>query len=69
MQINVNGESTTFEDTPLTVLNLLKSAEVASPDMVSVQINGKIIDRSLYGDTLLKDQDEVNFLYFMGGGA
>jgi len=69
MQLKVNGESATFETSDLTVLSLLKAEEVKSPDMVSVQINGKIIDRSLYGDTLLQDKDEVNFLYFMGGGA
>jgi len=69
MQITVNGENKEFEASSLPILSLLEVAEVESPDMVSVQVNGKVIDRTLYADTQLHDNDEVDFLYFMGGGA
>ncbi len=69
MQITVNGENKIFDAPSLPILTLLKVAEVESPDMVSVQVNGKVIDRTLYADTQLRDNDEVDFLYFMGGGA
>jgi len=69
MELNVNGDQKNFAASTLNILNLLKAEEVTSPDMVSVQVNGKIVDRSLYSDTLLKENDEVNFLYFMGGGS
>ena len=69
MQITVNGENKEFEAASLPILSLLEVAEVESPDMVSVQVNGKVIDRTLYADTQLHDNDEVDFLYFMGGGA
>jgi len=69
MQITVNGENKEFDASSLPILTLLEVAEVESPDMVSVQVNGKVIDRTLYADTQLRDNDEVDFLYFMGGGA
>jgi sulfur carrier protein len=39
------------------------------PDMVSVELNGEILERSLFESTLLKEGDRVEFLYFMGGGS
>jgi len=69
MQITVNGEKKEFDASSLPITTLLEVAKVESPDMVSVQVNGKVIDRTLYADTQLRDNDEVDFLYFMGGGA
>ncbi|MCF6188419.1 MAG: sulfur carrier protein ThiS [Desulfobulbaceae bacterium] len=69
MQITVNGENREFDASSLPITTLLEVAKVESPDMVSVQVNGKVIDRTLYADTQLRDNDEVDFLYFMGGGA
>ncbi len=69
MHITVNGENKEFDTSSLPITTLLEVAKVESPDMVSVQVNGKVIDRTLYADTLLRDNDEVDFLYFMGGGA
>jgi sulfur carrier protein len=42
---------------------------VEQPDMVSVQLNGEFVDRPSYASTQLKERDEVDFLYFMGGGG
>ncbi len=68
MHITVNGESKEFNQAEFSIADLLEEAEVDSPEMVSVQVNGSVIDRSHYADTTLKDDDEVDFLYFMGGG-
>jgi len=69
MHITVNGENKEFDASSLPITTLLQVAKVESPDMVSVQVNGKVIDRTLYADTRIRDKDEVDFLYFMGGGA
>ncbi len=66
-QIKVNGVSQAL-DTPLTVAELIKQQDVAQPDMVSVQVNEEFIERSAYDTLQLKDGDEVDFLFFMGGG-
>jgi len=42
---------------------------VAQPEMVSVQVNGEFLPRENFNSTLIYDGDEVDFLYFMGGGA
>lgn len=53
---------------PISLLDLIKLNNVAQPDMVSVQINGEFLLREKYGDTIINEGDEVDFLYFMGGG-
>ena len=39
------------------------------PDMVSVELNGQILKRTKFEETVLKNDDKVEFLYFMGGGS
>ncbi|MBW8038401.1 MAG: sulfur carrier protein ThiS [Planctomycetes bacterium] len=67
MNIVVNGEQVNCDD-DLTVSKLLIEQKVKMPEMVSVEINGKILKRTEFEQTLLKDDDKVEFLYFMGGG-
>jgi len=69
MQVMVNGTKELIEEENLTVARLLAIKEVESPEMVSVQVNGKIVDRQSYGSQAITEGDEVDFLYFMGGGA
>ena len=69
MQILINGDRHQVEENSLTISQLLMIQNVESPDMVSVQINGNIIDRSQYSDREIFENDEIDFLYFMGGGA
>lgn len=69
MQLVVNGNAENYPSTSLSLAELLKLAQVESPEMVSVQLNGDFVDRANYEETSLKDRDEVDFLYFMGGGA
>lgn len=68
MTLTINGKSESLEKNGLTVVELLKLKDVEMPDMVSVQINGEILNREDFETTSLKDRDEVEFLYFMGGG-
>ncbi|KMQ52838.1 thiamine biosynthesis protein ThiS [Chitinispirillum alkaliphilum] len=68
MEISVNGEKKILEGSELSVLELLQTNKVDMPDMVSVQLNGEFVQRQQYKTALVKDGDEVDFLYFMGGG-
>ncbi|MBQ6964101.1 MAG: sulfur carrier protein ThiS [Bacteroidaceae bacterium] len=54
---------------PATVADVIRENHVAQPDMVSVQVNEEFVDREEFSTLQLKDGDEVDFLYFMGGGA
>jgi sulfur carrier protein len=50
------------------VSQLLVEQDVKMPDMVSVELNGQILRRNEFDATMLKEDDRLEFLYFMGGG-
>ena len=52
---------------PITVENLILSAGFRQ-DRVAVELNGKIVPRSEYSGTLLKNDDSVEIVGFVGGG-
>ena len=69
MLVYINGEAERFKDKELSVLRLLEMKNVESPEMVAVQLNGEFVDKKNYADTIIRDDDSLEFLYFMGGGA
>ncbi len=68
MNVKVNGKEQAFDQDSIPVSELLTLCEVSQPDMVSVQLNGGFVQKEEYPTTNIKDGDEVDFLYFMGGG-
>lgn len=68
MTITVNGGELEIDD-GTTVARLLEIRKVKMPEMVSVDVNGSILDRKVFGETTLRTGDAVEFLYFMGGGG
>lgn len=66
MRVKINGKSE--ETTTSTVLELLQSKDI-EPQMVSVELNSEIVDREAYGRTAIKEDDAIEFLFFMGGGS
>ena len=65
--IKVNGESQEVV-LPMTVEELIKNNNVENPELVSVQVNEEFLDRNDYARRQVKDGDEMDFLFFMGGG-
>lgn len=69
MVLTVNGKITALAEVePLAIPELLDKLDVADPLYVTVELNGKIIDRKAHEVTNVTDGDTVEFLYFMGGG-
>jgi len=68
MKIKVNGKEQLIDNNS-SITELLKTANVENPQMVSVQLNGEFLDKSKFGVTQLRESDAVDFLYFMGGGS
>jgi len=66
-QLIVNGNDVKCDD-GLTVSQLLIDQKAKMPEMVSVELNGQILRRNDFATTALKEEDGVEFLYFMGGG-
>lgn len=69
MQLVINGKSEAVELNQGTVSELLQVKKVEMPDMVSVELNGKILRQFEYPTTKVKTGDRIEFLYFMGGGC
>ena len=65
--IKVNGETQEVL-LPMTVEELIKNNNVENPELVSVQVNEEFLDRNDYARRQVKDGDEMDFLFFMGGG-
>lgn len=68
MDLKINGKNVSIDGDSVTVSELLKLENVQMPDMVSVQLNGEFVDRSEFDSKTAGNGDEVDFLYFMGGG-
>ncbi|MBI5194019.1 MAG: sulfur carrier protein ThiS [Nitrospirae bacterium] len=65
MQVKINGKAEDIQEK--TILDILRSKNV-EPRMVAVEVNTELIEREQYETTFLKEGDEIEFLYFMGGG-
>ena len=65
--IKVNGESQEVV-LPMTVEELIKNNNVENPELVSVQVNEEFLDRKEYAKRQVEEGDEIDFLFFMGGG-
>lgn len=68
MKIKLNGEDRELNKTSTSVYELLLENEVQNTAMVSVQLNKKFIRKDDFQTIFLKENDEVDFLFFMGGG-
>ena len=67
-KIYVNGDAQEV-NLPLNVSELIKQLLVENPEMVSVQVNEEFAEREDWESIQLKEDDKVDFLYFMGGGC
>jgi sulfur carrier protein len=67
-KIVVNGKEQEINES-VSVLKLIKTNNVEQPEMVSVQLNGEFVDRANFSIINVREGDEVDFLYFMGGGS
>lgn len=66
-KISVNGKAQEVE-TPISIAELMKLNNVLQPTMVTIQLNHQFVNPDEYDSTSVNDGDEVDFLYFMGGG-
>lgn len=65
MLVKINGKQ---EEIPGgTILDLLKAKNI-DPHMVAVELNDKMIERDHLATTPVKEGDQLEFLFYMGGG-
>lgn len=68
MQITVAGVKKEVKD-GLTLPELIEQENVETPEYVTVSINEEFVATADKDTTVLKEGDNVEFLYFMGGGS
>lgn len=68
MKITVSGTEKEVKD-GLTLPELIETENVETPEYVTVSINEEFVESAAKDSTVLKDGDNVEFLYFMGGGS
>ena len=68
MTIIVAGDKKEYAE-GLTVERLIEAENVETPQYVTVTINDEFLATEERATRVLQDGDEVEFLYFMGGGC
>lgn len=68
MIITVAGEKKEVAE-GITVAGLIEMEKVETPQYVTVSVNEEFIESGSFASHVLKAGDEVEFLYFMGGGS
>lgn len=68
MKITVAGNKKEYED-GIVLAELIKRENVENPQYVTVTINDEFVESGKFAETVIKDGDVLEFLYFMGGGA
>jgi len=67
LKITVNGKVTEL-DKSVNITELLEIVKAEQPDYVTVQRNEEFVDREAFPSTFVEEGDNIEFLYFMGGG-
>lgn len=67
MTITVTGVKKEVAD-GLTLAQLVIDEKVETPEYVTASVNDDFVSSSSFEETVLKDGDNVEFIYFMGGG-
>ena len=67
MKITVAGVVKEVKDN-ITISELIAQENVETPEYVTVSVNDELAKSADFETQQLKDSDNVEFLYFMGGG-
>lgn len=68
MKLTVAGEVKEYKD-DLTLKELIEIEKVQTPEYVTVSVNDDLLGARDFDKAQLKDGDNIEFLYFMGGGC
>ncbi len=67
MNITVAGEKKQYDE-GITVAKLIELENVKTPEYVTVTINDDFVESGTFDKIVIKEGDQIEFLYFMGGG-
>ena len=64
--VTINGRETVLE-LPMTVSDYLAKNQYQI-NRIAIELNGEILSKYQYSDTMLKDGDSMEIVSFVGGG-
>jgi sulfur carrier protein len=66
MRITVNGKPETHDD-GATLLDFIRLKNL-DPEKIVIELNLEIVDRKDFGEVVIRDNDSLEVLRFVGGG-
>ena len=67
MKVYVNGEPKEFSGDP-SLAELVEQLELPVA-RIAIELNREVVRRGEWGSTMLKDEDKIEIVHFVGGGA
>lgn len=67
MHLIINGKPRSFDETSLTVANLVASLALEGKRL-AIECNGEIVPKSQFSETQLADGDQLEIVGAVGGG-
>jgi thiamine biosynthesis protein ThiS len=66
MRVLVNGDEKDF-DTETSLAELVERLDLPAL-RIAIELNREVVRRSVWGSTMLKDDDRIEIVHFVGGG-
>lgn len=66
MRVYVNGESREVQGNP-SLADLISQLDLPAA-RIAVELNREVVRRSEWGGTMLRDEDRIEIVHFVGGG-
>ena len=66
MKIFVNGDEKEFR-AGISLAELITQLDLPAP-RIAIELNREVVRRSDWGSTILKDDDRIEIVHFVGGG-
>ena len=66
MKVLVNGDEKDFSS-PISLAGLIEELDLPA-SRIAIELNREVVRRSDWGGTMLKDDDRVEIVHFVGGG-
>ena len=66
MKVFVNGEARDLSGTP-SLAELIEQLDLPAA-RIAIELNREVVRRSDWGSTMLKDEDRIEIVHFVGGG-
>lgn len=66
MNVKINGENHIFND-DITLENIIKELNITINSIVA-EVNGQVTTKEKFSNTVIKDNDIIELIKFVGGG-